>query len=821
MSTPPERFRSFGQLSRALLADPGWPSDVKIQGRSLATLLSKLDREQDLTWLADRTDVQALLARLLRCAVSDLARPATSDPAVASRLVRWNDLALARTLDLTAERLPPTIPAEILDPTRWDRTFWVAPSGAGRTLAGQWLAARGLARFMRPDGATQLSFDDDTPVFIELDSTLPHDLASAARRVCVASAVPPEPSAGWNVVRSPDVERVLPELVRWLLARLPDDTALDDETLLEWLRAGPVASGAADTFGSIVGLVGVLDRIGLGRARNKSVLDLARLDVKRRFDDAFGEAAGAVAWQRRNGVDVMIAMARRALTDDEAPFTAPRTVEEWTALVPDEHKSSLDVDWLRVSLAKVDSSIRPIDVERAARRLSPGAFRIVRALSQAGLLAASAGDRLVPAPRYLCRAVELEAERQLLDASPFEWGEAVFRCHAAPRIAARLLERLSQGDGALLADVVELEASENPAYAVAVETTFRCAGLALLGGAELDAEALRDLWDAVRDLSVTLPGSPPLPRIEHPDALGAVYSRGGFFLAALAVTEALEEPWPSESWHDSVYDAIGDTLRAADPGTPWFLGAFALIDRARRSRATERPPHELEQPGRLLDRVSGEGFVWAAAQLSPREAEVLRHLWRARGQERIAALAAALYASWQRAGCPGLTNSVLDPRTEAGRDFFTHAPAALALHALSSHPELAPHLPIEAWSLLVAAPPTDRALLEALARALPERAAGEWLESPALAPWVWRRHPALAAEHLVGLAARGDVAGVASLANGAPAGVVGSTLDVLDAEHEAFGGETRDALRRWLHCRVGAREPGWQRAYGLLSKLET
>jgi hypothetical protein len=821
MLTRPEGFRSFGQLARALLNDASWPEDMNIRERSLATLLSKLDREQDLAWLGDRADVQAILARLLRCAVADLARPARADPSAASRLVRWEDLRLARTLDLTTERLPPIVPDEVLDPARWDRTFWVAPAGSGRTLVGQWLAARGLARFVRPDRSGALAFNDDAPHFVELGTTLAHGVATAIRRVCVAGAVPPMASAGWRIVHSPAIDSALPELVRWLLARLPDDTALDESTLLEWFRAGPLPGGLADSFGSIVGLVGVLDRIGFGKARNKSVLELARLDVKHRFDEAFGEEAHAVAWQRRNGVDVLIAMARRSLTDDDAPFTAPRTVEEWTALVPDEHKSSLDVEWLRVSLAKVDSAIRPSDVERAARSLSPGAFRIVRALTQAGLLAPAAEGRLAPAPRYLSRAVELEAERQLLDASPFEWGEALFRLHAAPRLAARLLERLRSGDSALIADVVELEASENPAYAVAVETAFRCAGLALLEGADLDTEALRDLWDAALDLSVKLPDAPPLPRIEHPEASGVLLSRGAFYLAALAIADALEERWPSESWRQSMYDAIRVTLGACDAQAPWFSGAFALIDRQRRAGSDERAPHALEWPGRVLDGIGAETPAWSEVRLSVREAGVLRHLWLARGEQDLAPLASALYQSWQRAGFPELAGSVLEPCTDAGQALFASAPAALALRALPAHPELAAHLPHAAWSLLCEAPPSDPALLEALAMALPESAARQWLGSDTLAPWVWRRHPELAGDHLLDQARRGHFSGVAIVAGGAPAQVLVAALEALEAAHEVLGAEGRDALRRWLHGWVGARQPGWQRAYGLLAKLES
>ena len=40
--------RSFGSLARAALDYPSWPESVSAQPRSLAAVLSKLDRDQEL-----------------------------------------------------------------------------------------------------------------------------------------------------------------------------------------------------------------------------------------------------------------------------------------------------------------------------------------------------------------------------------------------------------------------------------------------------------------------------------------------------------------------------------------------------------------------------------------------------------------------------------------------------------------------------------------------------------------------------------------------------------------------------------------------------
>lgn len=819
MLAPPGRFRSFGQLSRALLADPSWPQDMKIQERSLSTLLSKLDRGHDLGWLSDRPDVQAVLARLLQCSVGDLVRAPAAEPGAPTRKLRWDDLRYAQPLDLSAEALPPTIPDEVADPSRWDRTFWVAPSGAGRSLVGHWLAARGLAQVRRIEHPSELDEPGEAPLYVELASTrVAIERAPRRRRICLAAPTPPTLRDGFRLVETPPIAERLPALVRWLLARFPSDTLLDEESLLAWL-SGPVQSGEADSFGAVVGLAGVLDRVGLGRARGKSVLELARQDARRRFDEAFGAEARDVAWQRRNAIEILVAMARRALTDDTEAFALPRTLEEWIALVPDEHKSGLDVEWLRVSLARVDSSIRPADVERAARRLSPGAFRIVHALSQAGLLARTDEEHLAPAPRWISRAVELEAERQLLSASPFEWGEALLRPHAAPRIAERLFESLRSGDGAVLGDVAELEARESPAYAVAVETTFRCAGLALLCGADLSGEALADVWDAVQDLWLLWPGQPPLPRVEHPRELGAPFQRGAFFLAGLAVAEALGKRWPGE--RAAAYDAIAETL--ADASAEWVHGGYALVDRLRRAEGPVG--HALEAPGVLLDRVESQQLDWEDARLPARSAEVVRALWRARGEDDLTPVAVSLYRAWQRASFPEVAGGLLDPRSDAGRVFFGLAPPELARTLLerSGDESLVPALGAEAWRLLSEHPPSDPELVAKLGEALPEAWVERWLAEPALRAQVWRRHPERALERLTRDARQGDVASAIGLADAAPSQELEAVIAALAAREELgqLPSPARDALRAWLHRLVGQRRRGWREAYAFLARLES
>src|SRR5687767_5473717 len=115
-ANPP--LRSFGELAREATASTDWPTDIDIRPRSLATLFSKLDRDEQISWLSDRPAVQGVLARLCSTTPESLHRVvarAALTPAEGS-LVRLNDVPGARPLDLVREPLPPGIPSRLERP---------------------------------------------------------------------------------------------------------------------------------------------------------------------------------------------------------------------------------------------------------------------------------------------------------------------------------------------------------------------------------------------------------------------------------------------------------------------------------------------------------------------------------------------------------------------------------------------------------------------------------------------------------------------------------------------------------------------------------
>src|SRR5687767_7811208 len=92
--------RSFDKLARQALAHTSWPSGQQPTARSLAAIFGKLDRDQELGWLEDRTEVQQILAELLKCPLADVRtcfqRPRNQEDGPVRR-IRLDDLRYARS----------------------------------------------------------------------------------------------------------------------------------------------------------------------------------------------------------------------------------------------------------------------------------------------------------------------------------------------------------------------------------------------------------------------------------------------------------------------------------------------------------------------------------------------------------------------------------------------------------------------------------------------------------------------------------------------------------------------------------------------------
>jgi hypothetical protein len=848
--------RSFGALARAALGGGSWPGDARIEPRSLAALLSKLDRGIELDWLADRAAVQTALAKALGCAPAELKPPAARAARAAQaglRRVKLVEVPFARPLDLLEEPLCPGVPAEALKPSTWNRFWWQAPRGSGKSLCGRWLEARALATAVRAPtfGEALARAPADGALFLEIEHAGGDavNASALARPLCVAAPFAPSDAGAWKRVASPPVAEYLHALVDWLAPRLPADGHFEPAGALEWLRRGPLADGVIDGLGTALGLCGLVDLVGVRAVHGKSLNALAQLF----FHERVGQLGDAgAAWLKRAGFGVVAGVVRRALTDSDAAWDAPRGFDAWLELVPDDLAHGADLEWMRHGLEKSGASLRPADLDRAARAVPPGAFRIVHTLIAAELLRTAAdADAFELAPRWFGRAALAAAQASLLDASPFEWGEALLRRHAQAGVFATLEAKLASGAGPI-EEVLDLEADESPAHVAALEAMFRAAGLALLGGAELAHEHVEALWDEQMRLAVEIGDALPEPRVP-PEADAPALARGCFYLSALALSEQLTPrrrarsaalcPWSLGAPPPAlrrVFDEVWSAVERA-PDAPWALASFVLVDRLRGSfgsvAADGGAVHALELPGVLLDEVAHGVASWDTASRfgdAPLLVSGLRGLAERRGTT-WQAVARSLWNAWDEAGRPPLHGSVLAADTPHTALVWPHAPPELVA-ALAARRDAAWRLPYallvpEQWIALLddwgaldesarGSATLWRAMPPDVARVALER--GALPETPGALGELWRAHDADAAAAVERAVSSQRSQLALALADGAPEA---ATAKVVASFGEARAWLERptaelDALRAWLWARVRLKSPGWRAAYALLDALE-
>jgi hypothetical protein len=629
MQQAPTPVRSLGDLSRAALRSNDWPRDTRMQPRSLAALFSKLDRDQELDWLGDRPGAQVAIAKALGAPLDDIrARVRRRQENNPGQVLRLRSIPAARALSLVEERLFPGIPAEVLEPASFGGVLWVAASGSGRSLVGRYLEARGLAQFVRaadwPEAARQLP--SYGPVYVELEapSELPRLDEATAPRVCIAAPLEPPPDSAFRVVRTSEPESYLEELVSWVAERSPQDGRFEPDAVLAWLRGEPLERGIIDGPGAALGLCGLADELG-ARALGDGLDKLVRRYAQARFAATLDPESSHAAFFRKNGYGALVALVRRLLAEDELPWDAPRPRDAWLALVPEEFQREADLDWLRLTLGTGPGAIRSADLERAARKLPPGAFRVIRCFEQAGLLEQAAGDRLQLGPRFVARTLLTEAVAALALASPSEWGTALLEGSARAEIEAEVIERARASNGQSLEPLLEAAQPDSMSYVGALELGFVAAGLALLEGAELTREVREGLFDDQLDLMLELPNELPLPRVLRGNDAEREARHGIWLLAALCLSEDLPanarrhpllRPWHRSSIDprlEALLDRVASALSSPKLSQAAALGVFALIGRLRTrvgALVGVDTPHALEQPTVVVEEVMHGVLTW-------------------------------------------------------------------------------------------------------------------------------------------------------------------------------------------------------------------
>ena len=590
--TPP--VSSFSQLARKVCQAPSWPAEEKLKPNSLATYLGKLDEGEELEQLEQRPGILQALAEVLEMTAEDMDEKLGQLRASKVEQNPWlklHDMPVRR-IDLRTEPPPPGLPRQVMDPEQWP-LWWYAPSGAGRTLAGRWLKARKLARFIEAptwDEAVR-QFPPEGAVFIELGSTegVPvHGQLPSKVKICVAAeAYPPQPQSpqeerqrdqrrqrpislpdlqhperalqpqqqpkekSWTVVESPPVGSWLEPLMEWLRERTTGG-GFDTAACLKWLDETKALSQGED-LGTVLGLIGLFatyaQKPGAGASlyKAKSLGGMARLFVRMRRLQVEEAALSADALLER-----LKTLGKRLLLEGEGSWAQARPLDAWHELARTQPDDS-DVEWLGELRAK-GFQMEPASLDKARSSLPPNAFRTVRALRDLGLLREREPQLYALRPPWVLQGIMEQAIREAIDEEePGSWGAILLRQEGAAMAMQHLLDLCRGGDFGVIKKVVAVPETASPAWVAALEACFRILGLAVLEGLQVPEVLRRDVLRLQRRLLVPSHDGAPQPRLAFSHQLTQEHLLLGeniWYSALLVLAESLppDDELSVESW---------------------------------------------------------------------------------------------------------------------------------------------------------------------------------------------------------------------------------------------------------------------------------
>ncbi|MDF3072062.1 MAG: hypothetical protein K0R38_7663, partial [Polyangiaceae bacterium] len=477
-----------------------------------------------------------------------------------------------------------------------------------------------------------------------------------------------------------------------------------------------------------------------------------------RFAASLDPDAPHATFFRKNGYGTLVALVRRLLAEDALPWDAPRTREQWLALVPEELQREADVDWLKLTLGTGPGALRSADLERAARKLPPGAFRVVRCLEQAGLLEPVAEDALQLGPRFVARTLLSEAVDALVQASPIEWGTALLEGSARSDVEARVFLQARESAGQSLETLFEASEPDNLFYVGAFELGFVAAGLAVLEGAELPRDLRENLFEDQLELMLELPGELPVPRVLRGSERERAERHGLWLLAALTLSEDLPSqakrhrllrPWRGQDLDPrfpQLLDRVEAALSSPHLSQAGALSVFALIGRLRThvgALVSLETPHALEQPTVIAEEVMHGVLTWpTAAGLGRGRPGLLLAATRAAAvalDVPWSDVARAVWLAWDAAERPADGADFLLPDNDAEGSFWAHIPRELLRPMLADardKPMPFDRLRDEPWAAIEAAV-LDGSLLPTapVVQHAPLSVLDSWLARRGLAPF--------------------------------------------------------------------------------------
>jgi hypothetical protein len=864
MATCEPPIPSYGDLARRCLESQQWPRDIQPQARSLASLFSKFDRGMEVEWLAERREVQHVIAQTLGLPLRAVEHEVLRHVGNADRNLnrfRFLDAPNARPIDLREEDLPDIFHPRLTRPGLWDKLWWTTPPGSAHELLAKWLHARALAESATCETWADVvlgSTSGVTPLLVEYLGPAPStfDLQLlGARPLCICSHLPAPP--GLLAVPAIGAAEVEDALLEWLLPLWVQPAEVPLIQLRAWLNRLR-GLGLGSNLEALLGLVSLAYDVGLEKLEALSLIELVQFFLRKTIQQSSFVIASEGTWLQDHVYDVLRGMARNALANVGTQWNTSLTQADWLNLIPSEYQRGVDAEWTRVSLQQAGAPLTVSELEKALKAVPPGGFRVIESLRTAQILREGAGAKLSIRPRWVADFFESAGYSCLLEESADSWGQVALDPRRTKGVTDALTRELAASVFRTLDAALELDDDESPGYALAIELLVVTTGRQLLLGKEFEPEQvgglLRLQQGQLVNRSTTVGRSEgallPSPRLLASPA--NLNSWGEWLLSVWALCEhatdvselASANPWELQPVIEpAALSLVINALEHLEPlvvaGTYRLFGRLLVhLQQASKVNPKVTPTlnaclsHPLFSVARVL---RGDG--WDAWELALRAPHGIASISATSSEDAWPSLARTAWRTWNEKGSPAVGLELFsNPRHRQA--FWPHLPDRVLKALLDERHSIVLQVPSECmkaeWvTMYLERVPENSELARQYLEVIPMAAITEehfevlfeLLEAHAFAERVmglWEGHGQAGYQRLLVLLDAGKTAQAQVWLATLPETQLNPLTTHLRSHIERVG--TRypsfEACRVWVHDLCCNRKPGWQSTYDLLSDME-
>ncbi len=638
--------KSLRALAQAMRKSALWPAGDDRSPETVANKLRDADKGKDVEWWTGTG--RPLLPALADAVQEDeenlderLQREPSAPGGEGTALWPFRMFPALRPIDLLNEDPFPGVPDEIVRSggPKASRTWWMAPTGAGKTLVGRWLELRYGWTFLRAERWTDVDLPAQGRVFVELSSSADVSVETIEAipqtvKICVASPNPPPTKprdaggtdrdggvassllraraeagpeaspAGVHVVTLPPPHTWVAALVRWAAARVRHGGGFDVERVREMFRDEGLAA-LFETPGDLLGFLGMVDHVGLDwlrdtRRQAKDPLWWIRVWLKAALERPDRRRpAGIADLLGKRGPELLVQMEVERLRRGLDPSLSE---PEWIDLVPRERAPDVDRDRLLAVLDEGGSDA----LTQVRAMLAPDGASVVTGLKATGALAEADAGRLLLRPAWVANAITNAAIERLYDDAPDGLGSLLLFSSTSESALRRLIDEVRAGETGRVEACVAETGSLSPERMASLDGAFRAVGLALAAGAEVPLALIRRTWD--RQMAHVFPRftnwpAVPILTVAAQDHWHGATATSAWFAAAFSTSRAL-----TDAGVDVGRSALNPWKGLPEDASERDASAEALTNAASAFRADEDAEDD-DEPLRLaLYRLGGDLF---------------------------------------------------------------------------------------------------------------------------------------------------------------------------------------------------------------------